>query len=40
MEQEINTTHLIYSLSEIGAQNAHFTHINEQRDPGTTVKIS
>lgn len=40
MDGARDTTHLIYSLSEIGAQNAHFTHINEQRDPGTTVKIS
>lgn len=37
MEQEIDTTHLIHSLSEIRAQNARFTHTNEQRDPGTTV---
>lgn len=36
MEREINTTHLIYSLSEIRAENAHFTHTNN-RGPGTTV---
>lgn len=39
MEREINTTHLIYSLSEIRAENAHFTHTNNVVQVQPFVKI-